>query len=229
MGSFPFGKTIPTFDPKSLQIDSTSEISVVKRDARTKKSSKSDLITNSIEHIQKDDPNHFIFFLSSKFDALKELSLNDELDDGNPIEIRKVDIDKKIFPKKHKHVKFSNIKNSKERLNVEKTRKKFSCENVIERKFCKIDNLKEKSNFDHKSDFNLHEDNSKSPKKSKFHHHKKYCKSVKNKNLKKNLSLSTIKSIKSDHGDDLNDDKDGQKNVKDSLDPIRAILKEMGN
>ena len=229
MGSLPFGKTKQSFDPKSLQIDVASEISVIRRNERTKKSSKSDLISHSIEHIQKDDPMHFICFLSSKFDALKELSLNDELDDGNPIEIRKVDIDKKIFPKKHKHVKFSSIKISKENLNVEKTTKKFSCEDVVERKLCKIEDLKEKSNFDHNSDFILHENNFKSPKKSKFHHHKKYYKSIKNKKLKKNISLSTIKSIKSDHGDDLNDDKNEQKNVKDSLDPIRAILKEMGN
>ena len=217
MGCLPLRKPTSTFDPKSLQIDLASEISVIKSDERFKKSSKSNLIIHQFEQIPKDDPNCFIYFLISKFEALDELNLDDELDDGNTIETRKIDIDKKIFPQKHRHVKFSKNDSPSKHLSADKIKKykhesciEFSHENTVNRNVCKIDNIKEKSNFDIITDFTLHEGNFKSPRKSKFHHHhKKHFKSQKNKNYKRNASLSTIKSVMSDYDNELNNNKDG--------------------
>ena len=105
MGSQPLRKA-SIFDPKLLQINLTSEISVIKVDERNKKCFTQLNIHQPI-YSPKSDTKNFINFLYSKFDSLKELSLNDELGDGNLIEIRKIDIDKKVFPKKNKLVKFS--------------------------------------------------------------------------------------------------------------------------
>ena len=235
MGSIPLGKKTSTFDPKLLQIDLTSEISVIKIDERKKQSSQSNLNIHQIEDIPKNDPKLFIYFLCTKFDALKELSLDDELDDGKPIEIRKIDIDKKVFPKKNKRVNFSNNKN--QNLNSEKItefippkRKQFSCGNVVKSKFYKINDLKEKRNSDKISEFIFHGKNFKSPKKLKFHHHhKKHNKYNKDKEYKIIPSLSTIKSKNTNCNIELDNNEDEQKTVNDSLDPIRIILKEMGN
>ena len=237
MGSFPLGKTTSNFDPKLLQIGLVSEISVTKRNESNKKSSISILNTHQIEHIPKNGPNLFINFLCSKFDALQELSLDDELDDGKPIEIRKINIDKKVFPKKRKHVKFSKIKDSNKHLNIEKIKKSVnqinvqsSCKNVIKRKFYNLNNLKKNSNSDKNNSFILHEGSFKSLKKTKLNHHKKNAKSTKTKDYKNSLSLSTIKSKISNCDKDLNSNKlDEQTNVKESFDLIRSLLKEMEN
>ena len=237
MGSFPSQKVSSTFDPKLLQVDLVSEISVIKNDGRKKKYSNSSLNTNNNqnnknEYIPKNDPKCMMCFLYEKFDALKELSLDDDLDDGNPIEIKKIDINKNVFPKKSNHVKFPKNKNSnsnkhliaeKIRKPINPKRKEFSCGNVVKRKFCQIDDLKEKSNLDKNTEFTFHEGNYGNKNNlHSHHHHKKHAKSKKNKDHLLNPSLSTIKSKKSDC------DEEEQKNTKDSLDPIRAILKEMG-
>ena len=239
MGSLPSRKTTSVFDPKLLQVDLVSEITVVKSDERKKKYSNSSLKTNNnqIEHIPKNDPKHFIYFLCEKFDALKELSLDDDLDDGNPIEIRKIDINKNMFPKKSKYAKFTKIKNINEQSNVEKEKKsihqtsiQFSCEKFINGNFYKIDDLKEKLSYGKNNEFNLNRGRYKSPKNLKIrHHHKKHTKSNKNKDYKNNPSLSTIKEKKTDCIEELNNNEEGQKNVKDSIDLIRSILEEMGN
>ena len=229
MGNHPLGKTISTFDPKLLQIDSTSEISVFKNDERRKKLSAPTINIHQIEHIPRNDPKLFINFICSKFDTLKELSLDDELNDGNPIEIKKIDINKKVFPKKSNHIKFSKNKNSDKYLSVEKIKKTihkisehYTCQNVLKGNFDKIDDLKEKPTSGKNITSFLHRRSLKSPKKAKFHHHKKHYKFKKNKEYKNNPSLSTIKSVKSDCEDE-------QINTKDSLDVIRSILNEMGD
>ena len=227
MGSSPFTKRTSIFDPKSLQIDLASEISVIKSDERKIKSCKLNFNTNRIEQIPKDDPRHFFYFISSKFNALKEVNLDDELDDGNPIETRKVEINKKILPKKNKQDKFPKIKNSNKRLSIEKAKKskrhskiRFSCKAVIKRNFYLIN--EEKSDFDKISGFILHEENFKNTQKIKRHHrHKKHAKSNINKNNKINHYLSPIKSKKSGYYNESNN--------KDSLDLIRSILNEIGN
>ena len=237
MGSFPLGKTTSNFDPKLLQIGFASEISVTKRNESNKKSSKSVLNTHQIEHMPKNDPNLFINFLCSKFDALQELSLDDELDDGKPIEIRKIDIDKNVFPKKRSHVKFSKIKGSNKYLNVEKNKKpinrmsvQFSCKNEIKGKFYNLDDLKKNSYSDKNNNFILNEGEFKSPKKLKYHRQKKHAKSTKHKDYKNDLTLSTIKSKKSISDKELNNNKEKeQKNGKDSIDLILSILKEIWN
>ena len=233
MGSLPLKKPTSTFDPKLLQVKLASEISVIKSDDKKRKASISTLQINQIENIPKNDPKHFIYFLCSKFDALEELSLDDELDDGNPVEIKKIDINKKIFPKKSNHVKFSKIKNKESKIEknkktIHRTSIQFSSENFIKDNLYKIDDLKDKYSSGKIGEFDIHERNFKSPKALKFRHQHKHSKINKNKNKKLNPSLSTIKS-KSDCENDFSNNENGQKNVKDSLDPIRAILKEMGN
>ena len=79
MGNFPSRKTSSAFDPKLLQIDLASEISVIKSDIK-KKSSISTLNINQIGSIPKNDPKHFTNFLCIKFEALEELNLDDELE-----------------------------------------------------------------------------------------------------------------------------------------------------
>ena len=227
MGSTPPLKRTSIFDPKSLQIDLASEISVIKSDERKKKSSRFNFNINRIEQIPKDDSRHFFYFISSKFNALKDVSLNDELNDGNPIETRKIDINKKKYPKKNKHDKFSKTKISNNYLNIGKmkkhnhhTRIRFSCKGVIKRKFYLIDD--EKSDFDKTIGFILHEENFKNKQNLKGHHrHKKQAKSNINKNYKINPYLSPIKSKKSGYCNEFNN--------KDSLDQIRSILNEIGN
>ena len=232
MGSIPPKKTITTFDPKSLQIDLVTEISVLKDDEKKKKSSSTlNIHDKQTDHIPQNDPKLFAYFLCSKFDALKELNLNDDLEDGNPIEIKKVNINKKVFPKKSSHFKLTKINNSNKNLNPQKIqkpinpkRKQFSCVNVINKdEFYKIGDLNGKSNSGKNKEFILHEGNCKSPQ-TKLRRRKKQVKSKKNKNYKKTPSMSTIKSKKSDYENNLND----EKNMKDSLEPIRAILEEMG-
>ena len=233
MGCFPLRQTTSTFNPKSLQVDLVSEITFIKCDECVKKSSISTLNIPHIEHLPKNDPKHFIYFLCSKFSSLRELSLDDELDDGNPVEIKKIDINKKIFPKKSNHVKFSKIKNKESKIEknkktIHRTSIQFSSENFIKDNLYKIDDLKDKYSSGKIGEFDIHERNFKSPKALKFRHQHKHSKINKNKNKKLNPSLSTIKS-KSDCENDFSNNENGQKNVKDSLDPIRAILKEMGN
>ena len=224
---FHLKKTKSTFDPKLLQIDSVTEISLINDDEKKKKSSNSTLnITNEqCEQMEKNDPRLFTYFLCSKFCALEELNLNDELDDGNPIEIKKVEINKKTLSKKNNHVKFSKSKNSNENLNEVKIhkhpkRKQFSCVNVKKRELYKIDDLKIKSKSDKNNEFILHEGNCKSPN-LKLRRHKK--KSKKNKDIRKSLSISIIKSNNFDYDNNM----DGEKNIKDSLEPLRIILQEM--
>ena len=233
MGSSPSPKQTSTFDYKKLQINLASEISVVKNDERRKKFSVPTLNIHQIEHIPQTDQEQFFNFLCSKFDALKELSLDDNLNDGKQIEIRKIDVNKKVFHKKGKHGRHSKVRNSSKHLNLEKIkkhiqpeRKQSSCENIIKAKIHSIDDLKEKSSYDKINAFVLQEENLKNPKKSKFYHHKKNAKSTKNKNFIKDPSLSTIKSKKSNYDKELNND---NVNGQDSLDLIRTILEEMGN
>ena len=237
MGSHPLGRTISTFDPNLLQVNLASEITVIKSDERKRQSSTSTLNIHQIENTSKYDTNNFICFLCSKFYALKELSLDDELDDGNPVEIKKIDINKKVFPKKSKHTKFSKIiyinrqsNNDKIKKSIHRTSIQFSCENFLKGKFYKIDNLKEKSSSGKITEIISHERNFKSPKNLKFRHrHKKDAKSNKNKDYKENTSLSTIKSKKSGCDNEINNIKEGSKNIQDSIESIRSILKEMGN
>ena len=233
MGSQPYRKTKTTFDHKLLQKDLASEISVIKSDERKKKSSVKTLDIHQIEHLPKNDPEHFIYFLCSKFDALKELSLDDELDDGNQIQIRKIDINKKVFPRKSNHVKFSQTSNKK--LNDAKINKtmhqttiQFSCKNDIKEKFNNIDNLETKSKSNKVITFILNEGDFKGQKKSKFCHQKNRAKSTKNKDYIKNTTLSTIKSKKSEWSKEINNNGGKSINGEDSLDLIK-ILEEMGN
>ena len=230
MGSIPSKKTIPTFDPKTLQIDLVTEISVLKDDEKKKKSSSTLNIHNEqIDHIPKNDPKLFAYFLCSKFDALKELNLDDDLDDGNPIEIKKIDINKKIFPKKNNHSKIFKVNNSNKNLSHEKIqkpvhpkRKQFSCVNVTNKgEFYKIDDFNEKSNSGKNKEFILNEGNCKSPQ-TKLRRHKKNGKNKKNKDYKKDPSISMIKPNNYDNDNKL------ENGGKDSLEPIRAILEEMG-
>ena len=218
MGSLPLGKTTSTFDHKSLQICLVSEISVIKNDEKKTKSSISSLNIHQIERIPKIDQNLFINFLCSKFDSLKELNLDDELDDGNPIEIRKIDIDKRVFPKKRNHAKFSKIKNSNKNLNIEKNQTtihqisiQISYKNIIKNKFYNTNDLKEKSNSDRTNIFTWNEQNFKNPKKSKFYRHKKHAKSTKNKDYKTNLSLSIKKPKKFDGIKGLNNNNENER------------------
>ena len=236
MGCILSTKTISTFNPKLLAVDLGSEVSIIKTDER-KKSSIQTLSIHQIEHISKNDHKIFINFLFSKFGALKELSLDDELDDGNPVQIRKIDLNKKSFSKKSNHVNCSQIKNSNKYLNFEKIKKPIRpkrkhsfCENVIKRNLYKINDLKEKCNSDRISTVVLHNGSCKNSKKSKFcHSHEKHDKSSINKDYINNNTLSSIKSKNSDCDKKLNTKSGEQKNLKDSLDSIRSLLKEMGN
>ena len=233
MGSLPLEKAASSFDPKLLQVNLVSEISVFKREERPKKSN---LKVHRVENIIKNNSENFVYFLFSKFDALKELSFDDELDDGNPIEIRKIDINKNVFPKRKNHVKFSKIKNSnkhskfeKIKNSVNKQKERFSCQNFAKRKFYIIDDLKEKVNFGKIEENNIAKRSIKSQNNLNIYHNKKYSKTNKNKDYIKNLTLSTIKSKKSDCDTELNKNENGQKNGDDSLDRIRKIIEEMGN
>ena len=228
MGSQPLRKA-SIFDPKLLQINLTSEITVIKVDERNKKCFTQLNIHQPI-YSPKSDTKNLINFLYSKFDSLKELSLNDdELDDGNPIEIRKIEIDKKVFPKKNRLVKFSQVKKMNKGLNVDKKTihrisEPLSCKNDYN-----IDDLIKKSKSDKNNNFFLHEENFKNPKKSKFYRYINHTKSFKIKDFKKNITLSTIKSKKSECDKELKyDNNDEKTNDKDSLDLIR-VLEEMEN
>ena len=237
MGSLPSKKKSSVFDPKSLHIDLVTKISVI-NDGKKHKESSSTLNTNSEknEYISKNDPKLFIYFLCTKFNALKEVNLNDDLNDGNPVEIRKVNIDKKIFPKKTNHFKPQKISNSNKNLKTEKIkmpihpkRKVFSCVNVTKKsELHEKDDIKEKSEINKNNEFILNERTCKSPQNLKIRRHKKQGRSKKNKNYKKTPSLSTIKSKKIDYENNNLNNEDGEKNAKDSLEPIRTILKEMG-
>ena len=233
MGSFPSRKTSSAFDPKSLKITLATEISVIIDEKMQKKSiSNLKIHDEQIDHMSKNDPKLFTYFLCSKFDALKELNLDDNLDDGNPIEIRKIDINKKLFPKKNSNIKLSKFNNSNKNLSkgkiqkpIHPKRKQFSCVNVKKGEFYKVDDLKEKSNFVKNNEFILHEGNCKSPQNLKIRRHRKHNKSKKNKDYKKSPSISIIKPNNSYYDNKIEDD---EKNSKDSLEPIRLILEEMG-
>ena len=234
MGCFPLRQTTSTFNPKSLQVDLVSEITFIKCDECVKKSSISTLNIPHIEHLPKNDPKHFIYFLCSKFSSLRELSLDDELDDGNPVEIKKIDINKRAFPKKNKRVKFAKVSNSSKELSYEKfkkiqpRRKQSSCENVVAKgKLYNINDLKEKSNTERINTFIFQKGSFQNFKISKFRNRKKHAKSTKFKDFNSNNpTLSTIKSKKSELNNN-NEDEEGK--VNHSLDVIRSILKEMGN
>ena len=230
MGSFPSRKTSSAFDPKSLKIALTTKISVINDDLKKKQScSTLNIPDDQSIKMLKNDPNLFTYFLCTKFDALKELNLDDDLNDGNPIEIRKVDIDKKIFPKKNNHSKLSKFNNSNKNLSTEKNnkpihpkKKHFSCVNIINKgNLYKTDDLKEKQNLDKNNEFILNEGNCKSPQ-TKLRRHKKNGKNKKNKDYKKDPSISMIKPNNYDNDNKL------ENGGKDSLEPIRAILEEMG-
>ena len=236
MGSLPFGKTESIFDPKLLQIRLTSEISIIKSDIKKNQPFNTALYTSKLEYLQKNDQDHFINFLYSKFDSLKELSFDDELVDANPLKIRKIDINKKIFPKKNKHAtEFPKNKNLNKNLNIEKKHKyknkinmQFRDKNIIKSEFYKENDLKEKSNSDRVNSFISHEGNFKNTKKSKFYPHKKHAKSTKNKDYKNNSFLSTIKSKKYTYTN-LSNIKNEQINNMYSLNSIRIILKKIVN
>ena len=143
--------------------------------------------------------------------------------------IKRIDINKKLFHKNSNHIKFTKNKNSDKYLSIEKIKKTIHqiskqcfCQNVLKGNFYKIDDLKEKYTSDKNITSFLYRRSLKSPKKTKFHHHKKNYKFNKNKDYKNNPSLSTIKSLKSVCEKVLNN-KDEQINTKDSLDVIRSI------
>lgn len=86
--------------------------------------------------------------------------------DGNPLEVRKIDKDKNVFPKKNNNFNFAKIKNSNRNLIINKIHKSayrisiyLSYKNVIKRKFYKINDLKEKSNSDRINTFISNEGN----------------------------------------------------------------------
>ena len=238
MGNSPV-KTTPIFDPKSLHVDLATEISVIKNNDRQKKFSSSTLNTchQEIEYMPKDDQNHFVSFLNSKIDALKELNLDDGLNNISPKDKQKTDKIEKISPKKINHVDQEKNKHSKKHPKIFKNekpihtkRKQFSCKNVIKRKFGHINDFEEKPNnhkisdpISSKEDFHSHHN-------LNFHHHKKHDKNNKNHHYKKVCSLSTIKSKVSNYDQELiNNNESKQKNDIDSIVIIRSILIEMGN
>lgn len=135
----------------------------------------------------KFDHKGMMKFLFSKFEAMKKLELNDEIiedTNGNDkIEIRKIDIDKKLFPKSQEKNLYKEHKSNKT-IQIKKI-EKCDHEKLIE-KFIEKESKKSLKNFISKN----------------FHHHHEKRDSHENKkkddlpeNIETITNISNIKSI----------------------------------